>query len=79
MSNSGIAAETPLLTPEAARTASLLALQRRERFAARRPEIVIRAKRVDGRLVFDVTAADYAVTWLDATAMMDDLEARYPE
>lgn len=79
MPNSGIAAETPLLTPEAARAASLLALERRERFAARCPEIVISAKREGVRLVFGVTAADYAVTWLDPTAMMDDLEARYPE
>jgi hypothetical protein len=80
MPNSGISVVTaPLLTPEAARTAVTLALQRRERFAARHPEIDIRAKRERGRLVFYVTEAGSAVAWLDATAMLDDLEARYPE
>jgi len=79
MPNSGIAAETPLLTPEAARAANLLALERRERFSARHPEIDIRAKRERGRLAFYVTEADTVVAWLHPAAMMDDLEARYPE
>jgi hypothetical protein len=80
MPNSGIEQATaPLLTPEAARTAMTLALQRRERLAARHPEIGIRARRERGRLVFYVTEADSAVAWLDATAMLDDLESRYPE
>jgi hypothetical protein len=80
MSNSGISVVTaPLLTPEAVRATMTLTLQRRERFAARHPEIDIRAKREGGRLVFYVTEANSAVTWFDATAMMDDLEARYPD
>jgi hypothetical protein len=29
--------------------------------------------------VFYVTEADSTVAWLDATAMLDDLESRYPE
>ena len=69
----------PLLTAEAARAVSLLALQRRERFAVRHPEIDIRAKRERGRLAFYVTEAGTVVAWLDTNAMMDDLEARYPE
>jgi hypothetical protein len=80
MPNSGIEQATaPLLTPEAARTAMALALKRRERFAARHPEVDIRARRERGRLIFYVTEANTAVAWLDAFAMLDDLESRYPE
>jgi hypothetical protein len=80
MPHAGIEQATaPLLTPAAARTAMTLALQRRERFAARHPEIGIRARRERGRLVFYVTEANTAVAWLDVAAMLDDLESRYPE
>jgi hypothetical protein len=80
MPNSGIEQATaPLLTPEAARTTMTLALKRRERLATGHPEIDIRARRERGRLVFYVTEASGDVAWLDATAMLDDLEARYPE
>jgi hypothetical protein len=76
MSNSGIGrTANPQLAAEAQRARNLAALDRRERFAKEHPEISIRAKREQGgRLVFYVSARDYEIAWLDATAMMDYLE-----
>lgn len=55
------------------------ALQRRETFARRHPEIDIRARRVNGQMRFFVRESnlDPPAEWVDANAMMDDLEARY--
>jgi hypothetical protein len=79
MSNSGTGKVEPLPTPEVARARRRLALDRRERFTVKHPEIDIRAKReTGGRLAFYVTEPGLEVAWLDATAMMDDLEKRYP-
>jgi hypothetical protein len=80
MSNSGIGpVGQPLLTPEVARTRNVLALKRREQFAASHPEIDIRAMRVaSGRMVFEVREPELQVVWIDQTAMMNDFKARYP-
>lgn len=69
-----------LLTPEAARTARRRAANRRERFAAKHPEIGFSARLEDGRLLFEVSEPGRAA-WAtsEADAMIDDLEARYPD
>jgi hypothetical protein len=56
------------------------ALQRRETFERRHPEIDIRAARVNGRMQFHVRepGRDKPSVWADASQMMDDLEKRYP-
>jgi hypothetical protein len=55
------------------------ALDRRERFADRHPEIPITTRREGVGLVFEVTEpGKAAAVYHDADAMMDDLEARYP-
>ena len=56
------------------------ALERRETFARKHPEIDIRAKRENGRMQFHVRepGADKPAVWADASKMMDDLEKRYP-
>jgi hypothetical protein len=78
--NSGIAASVkPWLISEAARSRNVLALEWRERFAKRHPEIGIRAERVRERMVFYVKGPRDQICWFDAFAMMDDLEARYPD
>jgi hypothetical protein len=69
----------PLHTPEVDRARRATALQRRERFERKHPEIPITTRREHGRLLFEVSAPDSAaVACEDADAMMDDLEARYP-
>jgi hypothetical protein len=81
MPNSGIEqAIAPLLTPEAARTAMRVAARRREQFAAKHPEVKFTARRDGSRLLFEVSEPTRA-SWAthDPVAMMDDLEARYPE
>jgi hypothetical protein len=67
------------LQSEDARRKNSIALERRLRFEAKHPEVDIRAKRENGgRLAFYVTEpGSIEVAWLDATAMMDDLEPRY--
>jgi hypothetical protein len=55
----------------------VLALERREKFAKRHPEIDIRAQREGPRMVYYVKAPSSQVCWLDPFAMMDDLEAEY--
>jgi len=81
MSNSGTGkVDSPLGTSEVTRARNRLALERRERFAAKHPEIDIQARRENGgRLAFYVTAPDLAIAWFDATCMMDELESRYPD
>jgi hypothetical protein len=70
---------SPLLTPEVARARSSLAAERRNRFAAKHPDIKFSQRREGVRLLFEVSEPDLAA-WAthDAEAMMDDLEARYP-
>lgn len=72
--------DSVLLTLEAARTSMRLATGRRERFAARHPEITFSSRRDGGRLLFEVSEPGQSA-WAthDADAMMDDLEARYPQ
>jgi hypothetical protein len=58
----------------------LPALERRERFERRHPEIDIRAKREDGQMRIYVREPGRTepTVWADAGEMMDDLEKRYP-
>jgi hypothetical protein len=70
----------PLHTPEVDRARRVTALERRERFAARHPEITIATRRDGGRLLFEVSEPSRPARAIhDANAMMDDLEDRYPE
>ena len=67
------------------------ALDRREKFERRHPEIRITTRREGGRLVFEVSEpvpegpdgepvpGDPARAYDDADVMLNDLEARYPE
>jgi hypothetical protein len=70
----------PLHTPEVDRARRVTALERRERFAARHPEITISTRRDGRRLLFEVSEPTRPA-WAthDADAMLDDLEDRYPE
>jgi len=74
-----------LLQSERVRTRNLQILERRARFEASHPGIDIKAKREPGGpLTFYVRADDVQVCWLNASAMMDDLEKAvrqdlYPE
>ena len=55
------------------------AAARREAFARKHPEVPITARREGGRVVFEVSEPGRAAAaYDDATAMMDNLEARYP-
>ena len=58
----------------------LPALLRREAFTREHPTIGITAKRENGRLGFYVTEPGQPepAVWTDVTAMLDDLERRYP-
>ena len=80
MSNSGIESELQfILADHATHARNLKVIERREAFARRHPEIDIRAQRVPGaRLAFNVQEPDMQICWLDGTAMMNDLETRYP-
>jgi hypothetical protein len=76
--NSGFRAQ-PLETPEVGRARHGLNMARREEFEQAHPEVSINLRRVDGRLVFEVSEpGKAAVAWDDANAMLDDLEKRYP-
>jgi hypothetical protein len=80
MPNSGIDyVRAPLPTREVAHTRSRQAAERRNRFAAKHPAINFSSRLEDGRLVFEVSEPGRPA-WAtnDADAMMDDLEARYP-
>lgn len=80
MPNSGIDyVREPLPTREVAHTRSRQATDRRERFAERHPDIKFSTRRDGGRLIFEVSEPGRPA-WAtnDADAMMDDLEARYP-
>jgi hypothetical protein len=81
VSNSGAQWYVPLETPEVSRARRTMSvLERRERFERRHPEIPITIRREGGRLLFEVSAPNsVAVAYEDADAMMDDLEARYPD
>jgi hypothetical protein len=53
-------------------------MARRERFEAAHPEVSINLRRVEGRLVFEVSEpGKAAAAWDDPAAMMDELELRY--
>jgi hypothetical protein len=51
---------------------------RRERFTRDHPEIPLSSCRVGAHLVFTAAEPDGVREYDDASAMMDDLEARYP-
>lgn len=55
-------------------------IRRREQFANLHPEVDVRARRVGGVMTFFVREPGQAepVAWTDPSAMMDDLEKRYP-
>ena len=79
MPNSG----NPRLEPQHASATDVTrvpALERRERFARKHPEIDIRAKRENGSMLFHVTEPGRPgpAIWTDASEMLDDLEKRYP-
>ncbi len=68
----------PLDTPEVARARRLSALERRERFEREHPEVRFSARREGARLVIEVSEPGRpTAAYDDASAMMDDLEARY--
>lgn len=78
------------LPSEEDRARRATALERREKFERRHPEIKIATRRDGGRLLFEVSEpvpegpdgepvpGDPARAYDNATAMMDDLERRYP-
>jgi hypothetical protein len=79
MANSGFGVNPQLPTRKDAAPRTPSALLRREAFASRHPEIPITTRRQDGRLIFEVSPpGSAAATYDDATAMMNDLEAKYP-
>ncbi|MGH3250794.1 MAG: hypothetical protein ACRDOI_31950 [Trebonia sp.] len=56
------------------------ALERRERFARKHPEVKITGRFEAGRRLFEVSEPGRpAAAYEDAGTMMDDLEKRYPD
>ncbi len=78
------------MQPEADRSTRTSALQRREQFERKHPEIKITTRREGSRLVFEVSSlategpdgepvpGDPARAYDDADVMLDDLERRHP-
>jgi hypothetical protein len=55
------------------------AVEDRERFAREHPEVLIMPRRDGGRLLFDVSAPDFAAMGYDnPVVMLADLRRRYP-